>query len=150
MPYYYYACSYQLTPGSVVIPGNWGRIMRVEAIDQQSHWRLLKEQVWEVVRLRHFPSLPSRFEANFLCETLQDLVSFKTSSVRAFDLGYEVELVNPVALSHRSCMVIFESATQGPIAAIEQRAYAYWSGQNIQKPEILTMSPVRIIAQQPI
>lgn len=116
---YFYACSYPLEPGSIVRPGNWGRILRLESITPQSSWVILREQVFEAVRAREFPNCPSRLEATFLCETVQAIQSFQQTAGRPYDLCYEVELVDAHRPLHRTCMAILESTTQGPLSLIE-------------------------------
>jgi hypothetical protein len=148
---YFYLCSYPLSPGSVIEPGNWGRFLRLYSLnDPNSRWLPLREYVFETVRLRAFPHLPSRLEAAFVCETLDGLADFKRSSPRPFDLAYEIELVDPNAAGHRGCLAYFDNPPppqQWTIPLLEERADAYWSGANVQRPEVVTMSPLRVVAR---
>lgn len=71
---YFYLCGYPLEPGSMVHPGNWGRICRLR---RESHvdrfLLLLKEMVFESVGGKHVSSLPSRLAASFVFEIAGDL-----------------------------------------------------------------------------
>lgn len=120
------------------------------AVNQQNSWpilMLLKEQIFELVRIKSFPTRPSRLESIFLCENLQDIRTFRSSNNRNLDLIYEVEIVDLSAPAHRTCMTYVENSNQGTLATIEQNAHSYWTGVTIQKPEILTRSSVRVISQ---
>jgi hypothetical protein len=65
---YFYCCSLPLEAGSVIRPGNWGRILRTYTPQSsRDAWLLARELVWELVRLQRFPAKPSRFEGIFLC-----------------------------------------------------------------------------------
>jgi hypothetical protein len=148
---YFYLCSYPLGVGSIIEPGNWGRILRAYNLnDANNRWLPLREHAFEVVRLRQYPHRPSRLEASFVCETLADLGAFKQSVGRPVDLAYEVEFVQSNAPSHRGCLSTMDNPPQGQVWTIpllEQRADAYWSGANVQRPEVATTSPLRVIAR---
>src|SRR5262245_46478650 len=61
-----HASSILLGPGSIILPGNWGRIIRAGG---ERHNRWPDEQVLEAVRLARYPKLPSRLDACFACPT---------------------------------------------------------------------------------
>ena len=55
MPFYHYSPNL-LAPGSVVLPGNWGRIVMAERLGPGFKAdNLLKELTYELVRVREFP-----------------------------------------------------------------------------------------------
>ena len=64
---------------------------------------------------------------------------------------YEVGLVDPAALNRRACIRIYNSIAQNDtLSVMEQKAHTYWQGSNIQLPELLTVSPIRIVAQHEV
>lgn len=148
MASYFFCCSYPLANGSVVEPGNWGRILRSYNLTQPntmlSPWLLLRETAFELVRFRQFPTLPSRLEAVFVCENRQDLETFKSNG-RILDISYEVELTDPTMPLHRGCLSEFTTAHQGCLDDLEARAQRYWMGTNVVQAEIVTLSPIRIL-----
>ena len=147
---YFLACSYPLAPGSVVNPGNWGRIIRKYRTDGfGSPWILFREEIFEHVRQSQFPTKPSRLEGIFLCETKDHLVQFLQEAHRPLDLIYEVELIDEAAAIHRGCLMHLDISLIENMNSFSIKASAYWGGANIQKPEILTISSARIIAQLP-
>jgi hypothetical protein len=145
MPDYYFLCPYPLRVGSIVEPGNWGRILRRYTPGNANLWLIVKEQVYEQIRREQFPALPSRLTSAFVCETLNDLRDFQTRTNRQFDLPYRVELVDVAAPSHRCCISQVDSQQGDTIPILEQRAMLYWAGNNIQRPEIITSSALRLV-----
>ena len=98
---YFYCCSTPLAQGSVVNPGNWGRILRMYTQQGSPNpWILTRELIYELVRVRSFPAKPSRLDCLFVCMSETDLTAFRANAGRIFDIGYEVELVDPQASNH--------------------------------------------------
>lgn len=108
------------------------------------HWLPLREYAFELVRSKEFKDLPSRLVAAFVCETEADMKKFMANG-RSFDMPYEVELVEPSLPFHRGCLTAFDNANAGTLNQLEERARVYWQGTNILFPELITMSPLRII-----
>jgi hypothetical protein len=142
---YYYACSLPLEVGSVVLPGNWGRMLRTYTPQCGNPWILSRETVYEIIRLREFPSKPSRFYSIFLCPTEALLNAFCARTNRIFDLKYEVELVDANANSHNGDWTLANLPDNLNIQAIEDRARQYWNGHNLENVEFMTMSAARIV-----
>lgn len=143
MPYYF-CCSATLGPGSVVEPGNWGRILRLYTEQRSPNsWLLIRELVYEEVRRARYGTKPSRFEAAFVCFTEADLQQFRAG--RLLDLPYEVELLDPSANSHVADWNAAAVLNTDDIAAIERKAHSYWQASNPVKKELITESPLRIV-----
>src|SRR5258707_670501 len=93
-----------LSPGSIVLPGNYGRIVRQAGA---THPFYNRETVLEQVRAQHFPDKPSRLAACFACSTEEiarfymNAMSKKPGALSAVVL-YEVEKVDPDAVEHRA------------------------------------------------
>ncbi len=142
---YFYCYSLPLEVGSVIRPGNWGRILRSYTPQAYPNaWVLIRELVWEEVRLRYFPDKPSRFEGIFVCLNEEDLNEFRATANRRLDLPYEVELVDPSASSHVGDLTLANMQNMDSVTVFEQRAAQYWQGTNIVKSELITVSPIRI------
>ena len=92
-----YHCSPSwLEPGSIIRPGNYGRILKMIGANH-THW--LREQFLELIRTQEFPDKPSRLTSAFTCEHLNAIRWFRESNC-AMGVVYEVELVNPDANRH--------------------------------------------------
>jgi hypothetical protein len=145
---YFHLCSVQLAPGSVILPGNWGRIVsRYRQTDPQAGWRVAMEQIFEAARLRVRPQAPGRLTSCFVFDSL-DVAMQAAPRMGFVNMLYSVELVDPSAALHRAdfdlitrCMTAENTAFM-PKAMLA--AEMYWSGEVSGAPEILTASSLRI------
>lgn len=144
---YYYACSYLLEVGSVVKPGNWGRMIKNYTPRVGNPWILIREMAYEEIREREFPEKPSRFEAIFLFTDIQVMIDFLREDNRQFDIIYEVELVDPSQPTHVGCLNNTMLCNEDNYSSLLDKARAYWAANNIQNPEFVTLSSVRIIKE---
>jgi hypothetical protein len=151
----YHSCPTLLGPGSIVLPGNYGRIIR-EVGPAHPLWS--REQELERVRTDAFPDKPSRLDATFACTTL-DTARFYANlpQVRgtSHPVIYEVEKVDAKAPEHRADFNVVQplprrSETMTEIAALYWAA-ALWAtiadNPNIRCEELVTPSALRIIKQ---
>lgn len=141
----FFLCSYPLEKGSVVQPGNWGRILNMYTFPGGNAWVLMREVIFEEIRKQQFASLPSRLEATFLCEFEHEARDFQNRAQRWLDLLYEVEICDPTRPQHRACLNHADLEQGDRVPNLIQKAHAYWSGQGVQRPEIITASSIRII-----
>jgi hypothetical protein len=144
-----YHCSpVVLAPGSVIQPGNWGRIIRIERINNQGGFgtHLLREAVSELVRLREFGDRVSRLMAAFAFEELPHAQEFGGMSASAI---YEVALADGDAPLERYNFELVRMPVPGAhaIAGLEEIARDYWrsSSTKMVKPELLTLSSLQIL-----
>lgn len=157
-PSYFHVCPILLTPGSVILPGNWGRILRqyVSPHRVPNYGTMLRERVLEDVRVRKFPGKPSRLATTFLWGKKEDAFMYRESNA-PFDVIYKVEVLDPKANAHTGSFAnlsLPEGATV--LLAIEPMAERYWSGEPLNLPpglggpvvnmlETITESPIRVI-----
>lgn len=148
---YYWAGGLPLAPGSIVMPGNWYRIVS----QTPGHHCALREEIAEQVRLELYPELPSRKEGLFICDSLELLNTFLINNPRPLDIIYEVEVVDA---TQKQCTVDSDLTTlqnmhEGgrPLSTHEhiEQAKRYWASseikEGIQRPEIITESPIKIV-----
>jgi hypothetical protein len=112
---------------------------------QPNAWLLIRELVYEDVRRAHYPEKPSRLHANFLCTSEADILEFKNSYNRVFDIAYEVELLDEKAPSHIGDWTLPNMTNTDTVQVFENRSHLYWRGENIVKHERITLSPVKIV-----
>lgn len=141
---YYYLCSYPLVQGSVVERGNWGRICRLESLKKGTPLSLLREYIFEVIRVQEFPNRPSRFDCSFLCSNISSLMKFLR--LRPFDLPYEVELNDQNAKKFETDWSLIRSNYNNAMD-IEKDARKFWNPQDVEdeNKEALTESDIRIV-----
>jgi len=144
---FFHAVSLPLAPGSVIEPGNWGRMLKTY-LANQNDGTLLRETIFEQVRHQHFPHLPSRLNCIFLCEVVEGLFNFLSTCGRIHDIPYEVTLeqeeTEPFRTSHHL------PSPNGPLLdGLDEQARRYWQGTNRNSPEtrieMLVTSPVRVV-----
>jgi hypothetical protein len=110
-----------LAPGSVVLPGNYGQIIR--SVGQtHKHWH--RETVLEQVRVQHFPDKPSRLASTFSCPT-EDTARFYRTHLDPNSILYLVEKVEPDASEHRADFNVVQPLPRRP-ETMEQIADLYW------------------------
>ena len=78
---YYWAGSYPLEIGSIVLPGNWYRIVSM----YPGHESAMRELVFKTTRVKYFHKRPSRLSSNFLCKDEEQLKKFLQENNVTFD-----------------------------------------------------------------
>lgn len=145
---YFHASPLPLEVESVILPGNWGRIIRGYTngkVDFANMWILFREQTFELVRRTKFPDKPSRLESAFLFLEEDKARQFRINNNRMHDVLYEVEIVDQSKKSHVGDMNLSELANGLQFMdAVEVNATKYWEGTDIAYPELITESPIRV------
>jgi hypothetical protein len=152
---YFHLSGAMLAPGSIIMPGNWGRVIRVYG---WQHNQAIREMALEQARLARDPNLPSRMEAAFVMPTLEEARTFRANT-QGFQqhILYRVTLCDPAASSHitdsRLC------SPQGTVRADWATIYWLdWQAQaaaipgidwtaairGVQLREMLTLSQLRV------
>ncbi|QGZ56699.1 hypothetical protein [Paraburkholderia acidiphila] len=151
MPSYFHLCSVQLSPGSVIEPGNWGRIIELYPQDNNvsNAWRTAVEQVFEATRLQLTPDAPSRLTSAFAFLSQAD-AERQRPQMGWLNMLYEVELVDPDAVQHIGVFDLLTAAyvIDGTRFLPKARGLAtqYWSGSAADgTKELVTASPLRIV-----
>jgi hypothetical protein len=139
-----------LAPGSIILPGNWGRIVRLLG-SQHQEWA--REDILETIRVAEFPMLPSRFDCIFYFATATEAEFFRSSRGTTNPLIlYEIELVDPTAPQHEA-----DWKGTGPYDSLEW-ARRYWRGDfmpgrgippEASCRETLAVTPLRIVRKMP-
>ncbi len=149
----YHPCPVLLAPGSIILPGNYGRVIR-QVGPPHAQWP--REQELENVRQQQFPDKPSRLESAFACTSLDTARSYmNVPQVRGHfhSVLYEVEKVDAEAPEHRADFNVVEVLPGRP-ETMTQIAMRYWAANlwvriadrpEIRCEELVTLSPLRII-----
>ena len=145
---YFYCCSLPLMAGSVIKPGNWGRIIKTYSPQSSPNvWLFIRELIFEQVRRENFSTKPSRFESIFLCLDQNSIRDFKQTTSRSLDLIYEVVVLDEQEPTHIGDWALCNIQNNDNYSTFVDRAKMYWSGENIAKPELVTTSPIKIIQE---
>ena len=145
MTTYYHVSTLPLVTGNVIAPGNWGRIINCYSAQNGNPWMMARELAFELVRATEFPDRPGRFSSAFLFET-SDAAQKHRSEQTPWGMIYEVELSDPQALTFRAAynLTPYPPPQTAHLPVFVQNARAYWAGEEITTPEILTKSPLRV------
>lgn len=150
----YHSSPVLLEIGSVILPGNYGRVIGAVG-EGHPHWE--RETELERVRSIYHPEKPSRLNSCFCCSNLESLnlyvEAIKKNSPNSFwPVIYEVEKVDPEAGEHRSDFNLVQPLP-GLNMNMSQIAQKYWDGDfwikieenpSVRCEEVLTTSPIRI------
>lgn len=154
MTTYFHFTSVRLAPGSVIEPGNYGRVIRCYPHDGQAAngWKLAVELAFESQRLVMDRELPSRLDSCFVFEDVHQAHAMKASMGFHFNLLYEVELVDANARVHRADLGLINACYRSEPNRlfwdkVHDAACSYWSGAIGTIPELLTLSPIRILRE---
>lgn len=91
MAIFYHCAPVKLGVGSIIEPGNWGRVISIWAYRHALYHR---EMVFENVRQALKPKAPSRMEALFACLSLEDARSYCAVEDNKNALIYECETMD--------------------------------------------------------
>ncbi|MCW8472291.1 DUF2441 domain-containing protein [Fluoribacter gormanii] len=149
---YYHIAPILLEPGSIIIPGNYGRIINLTGINHQLYSR---EMLLEYVRVKNFNHKPSRFSSCFACIDL-DEAKFYRSLQHPTSLIYEVKIINTSTKFHIGCYNMLPSVNcSGVPGNPEAVANKYWNGsiikvqghENYNCNELVVESSLKIISK---
>ncbi|OQW37870.1 MAG: hypothetical protein A4E19_11890 [Nitrospira sp. SG-bin1] len=143
MPKFFHVAPILLSPGSVILPGNWGRILRVYL---QANDVLFREYVLEEIRKSKYPEKPSRLKAVFLLETSEEALWYK-NNLALTGLVYEVEAETDGVAIHRGNYTRVAPVNQHMLDVMPRYAEEYWSTVPTERIEIVFPNPVTVVAQ---
>ncbi len=147
MPVRFFHCaSALLAPGSIIEPGNWGRMIRTYLPNEGGTFGVaFREMILEQERLSIAPAKPSRLDALFACRSEADLRHFMQANGRFRDIPYEVELIGPAPLHYGDYTLPLFVPDVASFETFAARARSYWAGLSpVQNVEVLIGGPVKI------
>jgi hypothetical protein len=87
---YFHCAPIGLSPGAVIQPGNWGRVLDLYQItNNQINQQAVRETILELFRQVYAPTKASRLKSIFVCPTLAEAIAFRDRHQRT-QLIYEV------------------------------------------------------------
>jgi hypothetical protein len=156
MPFYH-SSPVLLEIGSVILPGNYGRIIYARG---KTHPLWDRERTLEQVRKQRYSAKPSRLTSTFSCTSL-DTARFYAKSpalkgeAALYPVLYEVEKVDQAAIEHRADFNVVQPLPRRP-ETMSEIATMYWEASmwitiadapGIRCEELVTPSALRIIRQ---
>ena len=147
----YHSLFVKLEVGSIVLPGNFGRIIRFQ--QGQGDAMLHRELAYETVRMCNFPEKPSRMEAIFACQGADSMIKFLVDYRQSAptELIYEVEIADGEAPTHFAPINrVGPTATGNAWDGYMKNSFEYWAWDATRHEvpmEVVTTSPLRILSQ---
>lgn len=147
---YFHLAPNHLAAGSVIEPGNWGRIVRdhTVAADEAVLGRLYRELAFEHARKHMMPAAPSRLNCIFLFQTEQCARSFQDNQRNWRGVLHEVEPVDIEAPSHLTSWALFDSVgpnSPATLLSLDAKIRSYWTETPSSGIEVLWGGSVRIL-----
>jgi hypothetical protein len=110
-----------LESGSIIRPGNWGRLVQLVG---QRHTEWKRESVLERIRKTEFAHLPSRFDCIFFFNDAAEASHYNaTQNQMRFMILYEVEVLDLKACQHAA-----DWKGTGPYNDDDEWVRRYWRG----------------------
>lgn len=138
----------RLREGSIVEPGNFGRMIRRYRPDQFGDgWRLARELLFEQAREAYAPKAPSRLNACFMCPTYDDAMRYQAAYDPHFlQVLHEVEIVELGASQHSGALILLdENQNMSFLDSYRRQARDYWEGRGEGDRELFTASSIRVV-----
>lgn len=138
----------RLREGSIVEPGNFGRMIRRYRPDQFGDgWRMARELLFEHAREAFATSAPSRLNACFMCPTYEEATRYQAMYDPQFlQVLHEVEIVELGAPQHVGALnLLNENEAMSFLDSFRRQARDYWEGRGDGDREVLTASPIRVV-----
>lgn len=151
-----------LDKGSIILPGNFGRIVKKYNPNSVNFDILSRETIFEQIRQQEFNTKPSRLHCLFLLESLEQAIHYR-NQYAVWNLIYEVSINSENLTIHRgsysfnvpSAVPIF--GTTGTISppnilhnngyynGLPELARTYWRTDPSSDSEVLINAPATII-----
>ena len=142
--YFHYA-PVTLAPGSIIQPGNWGRILALYETNNTTQVQLnvIREALIELARPA---TKPSRLECVFAVPTLGEAIKFRNQHQR-LSVIHEVIPVDDATTTHVGDYEIAITPFVGRYMQLMiDFARSYWTVTQPQNPEILFSCPIQVVA----
>jgi len=148
VPTYFHCAPIELGPGSIINPGNWGRIFDLYEAQPGSGLptNVFKEALLEQARLLYAPQKPSRLASAFACLTLPEAIAFRNKHQKT-NIIYEVRPTVPNPNMHLGDYEL-SIAPYPPryFQSMLDQPRDYWMKPATSNLEILLECPVQIVA----
>jgi len=132
-----------LNPGSIIEPGNWGRIIKAIGPNHQHHAR---EMEFEDVRAGEFPDKQSRLTSCFVWPTLKDAKWYREHHHKT-DFIYEIRFDQELPL-HQGVFLLVNTP---PNMTRRESIVHYWKfDHGVHWDQDPTYMPIEIVTASPL
>ena len=144
---YFHVAPIRLGIGTIIYPGNWGRIIKTCYPAPNNNHILLpyRESIFEYARLSLAPGKVSRLSCLFACMTLEEAGKYRAANAHS-NIIYEVAPAGEIASSHVADYNLIMLPQSGQYFDVFHLARRYWTDTSPANQEILLPCPARIVA----
>ncbi len=145
---YFHVCPIPLKEDSIILPGNWGRILKQYSLEKGNLLVLIREQIFESVRQSQHTDKPSRLKSIFLCLSQEEAEFFRNSMPEnKWNFIYEVMVLdNDKSIHVANWQKVGMLTNQDQIVEkFEQQAHEYWNSIDTDHAEAICESPIKIL-----
>lgn len=157
MPLYHLTMT-RLREGSIIEPGNWGRLVRKyeNATLRNSQfggnlagWIIARELVLELERVKNFNGLPSRFDSSFSFRDAENVERYRLKNdIHKAQVLHEIEFVEPAAVTHEASVSLLDwpPPDHSFLTVMGNMAAEYWKGAVAgDVREVVSASALRVL-----
>jgi len=162
MTTYFHVAPILLDEGSIILPGNFGRIVKKYNPNSVNFDVLTRETIFEQIRQQEFNAKPSRLHCLFLLESLEQAVQYK-NQYAIWNLIYEVSINSENLTIHRGSysfnvlppiQILGTTSTISPPNILHNNGYynglpelarTYWSTDPSSDIEVLINAPATVV-----
>ncbi|PCJ70284.1 MAG: hypothetical protein COA62_06680 [Rhodobiaceae bacterium] len=145
----YHCAPIPLEAGSVIKPGNWGRLINTYEHQQfgNNSGIAFRELAFEHVRVQEFPQKPSRLTSCFALDGLEPATTYWSNS-SPLGILYEVDLVDKNSKIHEGKLSLLDglNGNEAYFRAWQQRGMRYWSGAGDGDSELVIEGSLRVVS----
>ncbi|MDP9557145.1 UNVERIFIED_ORG: hypothetical protein J2W65_002786 [Pseudomonas parafulva] len=143
-PTFFHVMNAMLEEGSVILPGNWGRSLRLYT-GNEANAMLYREHVLEQIRSSEFPDKPSRLNCIFLLRTLEEAIRYR-NAYSGFGVIHEVSVnASHVSVHFGDYNFAASTARIEFLEGMPKLAREYWSIVKSDTVEVLFPGSVTVV-----
>lgn len=146
MAEYFHCAPIKLGMGSVIEPGNWGRLVRAKYVSgvAEGTSRIIFEMAYESMRLAFNPDAPSRLDCVFACPTLETALFYRDNHADG-NIVYRVASLDESRPVHVTSWSLYGLGNGLDYQQSEARIRAYWTEPPSENFEVLIGGAVRVL-----
>lgn len=135
-----------LSPGSIILPGNWGRVFRLGNVIgvRQNPQIFIRESTFELIRLLEFSDKPSRLSSLFAFDDIECVRKFISETGRHSEIIYRIAVDEGTA-KHRGTLNLGYNEQCGLYDQALEKAREYWRGEATGYGELIIAGNATVI-----
>lgn len=126
-----------LSPGSIILPGNWGRVFKTHTVDKINPHIFIRESTFELIRSLEFCDKPSRLDALFAFDDIECARKFINEAGRQSEIIYRISVETDGVPMHRGSLHMGYDNTCGFYDHALEKAREYWRGDPTGYAEVV-------------